>query len=158
MSSERLGALTPVKAEARVLVIDDDDDLRFATRLALDSAGWHVAEAATAAEGLRAMDDVDPDVVLLDLGLPDADGFSVLAELRSSDRTAWVPVVVLSGRSDPAGGSLLLLAGAQDYLVKPYSTAELHARLVAARRVAVQPRSLADSERELRLLAEHTTD
>jgi diguanylate cyclase (GGDEF)-like protein/PAS domain S-box-containing protein len=142
----------------RVLVVEDDDDLRFVTRLALETSGWNVAEAATAAAALQAMDIVDPDVVLLDLGLPDADGLSVLFQLKAVERTSWVPVVVLSGRSNPTEVSRLLLTGAQDYLVKPYSTGELHARLVAAQRVALEHRRLAASEQELRLLADHMTD
>jgi diguanylate cyclase (GGDEF)-like protein/PAS domain S-box-containing protein len=147
-----------VTAQPRVLVVEDSEVVRLAARIVLDGAGWEVAEAATAAEGLRAMETVDPDVVLLDLGLPDADGFSVLAELKQTERTAWVPVVVLSGRSDHGEVSRLLLAGAQDYLVKPFLPAELHARLVAARRVAVEHRRLAaeahaleESERRWRI-------
>ena len=132
-----------VTPNPRVLVVDDSEVVRLAARMVLDGAGWEVAEAATAAEGLRAMESVDPDVVLLDLGLPDADGFSVLGEWKGTERTAWVPVVVLSGRSDHNEVSRLLLAGAQDYLVKPFLPAELHARLVAARRVAVEHRRLA---------------
>jgi diguanylate cyclase (GGDEF)-like protein/PAS domain S-box-containing protein len=132
-------------------VVEDSETLRFSTRLVLEAEGWEVAEAATAAECLWSMDSVDPDVVLLDLGLPDADGFSVLAHLKSVESTAWVPVVVLSGRSDRAEVSRLLLAGAQDYLVKPFLSGELHARLVAARRVALQHRRLAESERRGRV-------
>jgi diguanylate cyclase (GGDEF)-like protein/PAS domain S-box-containing protein len=140
-----------VRVEPRVLVVEDSEALRFTTRLVLEAAGWEVAEAATAAGCLWAMDSVDPDVVLLDLGLPDADGFSVLAHLKSQESTAWVPVVVLSGRSDRAEVSRLLLAGAQDYLVKPFTAVELHARLVAARRVALQHRLLAYAERRGRV-------
>jgi diguanylate cyclase (GGDEF)-like protein/PAS domain S-box-containing protein len=135
-----------VEAPPRVLVVDDSDVLRFSTRLALEAVGWEVAEAATAAECLEIMEPTDPDVVLLDLGLPDADGFSVLTQLKESERTSWVPVVVLSGRSERREVSRLLLAGAQDYLVKPVMGDELNARLVAARRVAVEHRRLAKSE------------
>jgi diguanylate cyclase (GGDEF)-like protein/PAS domain S-box-containing protein len=135
-----------VEPAPRVLVVDDSDVLRFSTRLALEAGGWEVAEAATAAECLAIVEPTDPDVVLLDLGLPDADGFSVLTQLKASERTSWVPVVVLSGRSERREVSRLLLAGAQDYLVKPVLADELNARLVAARRVAVEHRRLAQSE------------
>ena len=134
------------KALPRVLVVDDSEVLRFSTRLALDAAGWDVAEAATAAECLEIVEPTDPDVVLLDLGLPDADGFSVLTQLKASEQTSWIPVVVLSGRSERREVGRLLLAGAQDYLVKPVLGDELNARLVAARRVAVEHRRLAESE------------
>ncbi|MDQ1368246.1 MAG: hypothetical protein QOF20_599 [Acidimicrobiaceae bacterium] len=152
------GAASTAKAAPRVLVVEDSELLRLTARLALQAAGWDVAEAATAAECLQTIGSVDPDVVVLDLGLPDADGFSVLAELKRSEHTAWIPVVVLSGRSDAAEVSRLLLCGAQDYLVKPFVASELHARLVAARRVAIEHRRLAASERELRLLLDNTTD
>jgi diguanylate cyclase (GGDEF)-like protein/PAS domain S-box-containing protein len=147
-----------VTAEPCVLLVDDDETVRFLARLTLEAAGWIVAEAETAAECLAAMEKVDPDVVLLDLSLPDADGLAVLTRLKTAEATSWVPVVILSGESDPSQVSRLLLAGAQDYMVKPFSANELHARLVAARRVAVEHRRLAASEAELRLLAENTTD
>jgi diguanylate cyclase (GGDEF)-like protein/PAS domain S-box-containing protein len=164
MSMERVvdlaegAAVTAERSKPRVLVVEDSDHLRLLSRRVLEASGWDVADAATAGECLQTIEAVDPDVVLLDLGLPDADGDSVLAELKRSERTAWVPVVVLSGRSDGAEVSRLLLCGAQDYLVKPFVPAELHARLVAARRVAVEHRRLAASERELRLLLDNTTD
>ena len=145
-------------SELKVLIVDDDGALRFLARLGLEAAGWTVAEASTGADCLAAMESVDPDVVLLDLALPDGDGFSVMAELKKTERTSWVPVVILSGESSQSEVIRLLLAGAQDYLVKPVSSGILHARLVAARRVSQEHRRLAASERELRLLAENTTD
>ena len=148
----------PMTAELRVLIVDDDEALRFMARLGLEAAGWTVAEATTGAGCLAAMESVDPDVVLLDLALPDGDGMSVMAELKKTERTSWVPVVILSGESNQSEVIRLLLAGAQDYLVKPFSSGVLHARLVAARRVSQEHRRLAASERELRLLAENTTD
>jgi diguanylate cyclase (GGDEF)-like protein/PAS domain S-box-containing protein len=149
---------TPMTEELRVLIVDDDEALRFLARMGLEAAGWTVAEATSGASCLAAMESVDPDVVLLDLCLPDGDGVSVLAELKKTERTAWVPVVILSGESNPSEVIRLLLAGAQDYLVKPFPSGVLHARLIAARRVSQEHRRLAASERELRLLAENTTD
>jgi diguanylate cyclase (GGDEF)-like protein/PAS domain S-box-containing protein len=149
---------TPMTEELRVLIVDDDEALRFLARMGLEAAGWTVAEATSGASCLAAMESVDPDVVLLDLCLPDGDGLSVLAELKKTERTAWVPVVILSGESNPSEVIRLLLAGAQDYLVKPFPSGVLHARLIAARRVSQEHRRLAASERELRLLAENTTD
>src|ERR1700722_5139117 len=158
MSSADGACWTEVRTKPRVLVVEDSDSLRYLARLVLEAAGWDVAEAATARECLRSMGAVDPDVVLLDLGLPAADGHSVLAGISGWERTSWVPVVVLSARSDSAEVSRLLLSGAQDYLIKPFVPVELHARLVAARRVAVEHRHLAASERELRLILDNTTD
>jgi DNA-binding response OmpR family regulator len=123
-----------LSANARVLVVEDDEAVRFLTRLALTAAGWIVSEAATAADCRQMISEVDPDVVLLDLGLPDVDGVAVLSELKGEESTSWVPVVILSGRSDRSEVSRLLLAGAQDYVMKPFTPDELHARLVAARR------------------------
>src|SRR5436305_768776 len=93
---------TPMTEELRVLIVDDDEALRFLARMGLEAAGWTVAEATSGASCLAAMESVDPDVVLLDLCLPDGDGLSVLAELKKTERTAWVPVVILSGESNPS--------------------------------------------------------
>lgn len=112
--------------DARILVIDDEAPIRRFLRLALESDGHSVLEAATAREGLLAAARETPALLILDLGLPDADGLSVLRDLRGwSD----VPVLILSVRSDEAGKVAALDAGAQDYVVKPFSVKELLARV-----------------------------
>lgn len=113
---------------ARILVIDDETPIRRFLRVALEAEGYAVTEAATAHAGIeRAALDV-PDAAILDLGLPDADGISVLRAIRE-----WsaMPVLVLSVRSDEAGKVAALDAGAQDYVTKPFGVKELLARLRA---------------------------
>jgi two-component system KDP operon response regulator KdpE len=116
---------------SRVLVIDDERQIRRLLRVSLEAQGFEVHEAATAEDGLRSIQGVKPDVVLLDLGLPDMDGSELLARLRT---WSTVPVLILSVRNSEEDIVRLLNAGADDYIIKPFNTGELVARL----RVAVR--------------------
>ena len=120
--------MTDAEAPAphRILVIDDEAPIRRFLRVALEAEGHGVVEAATARAGIAAVAREAPALVILDLGLPDADGLAVLAEVRP-----WsaVPVIILSVRSDEAGKVAALDAGAQDYVVKPFGVKELLARV-----------------------------
>jgi two-component system KDP operon response regulator KdpE len=120
-------------AAVRVLVVDDDPQIVRALRINLTAHGYHVSTAATGRAALRSVGDLHPDVVVLDLGLPDLDGSEVIAGLRG-----WtaVPIVVLSARSDSTDKVAALDAGADDYVTKPFGMAELLARLRAAVRRA----------------------
>ena len=113
------------------LVIDDEVQIRRLLRVVLESADYLVHEAETAAQGLTDAATRRPDVVLLDLGLPDSDGVNVLRRLREWSQ---VPVIVLSVRDDEEGKVAALDSGADDYVTKPFSSAELLARLRAAQR------------------------
>jgi len=115
----------------RVLVIDDEPQILRALRINLSVRGYEVTTAATGAAALRAAAETRPDVIVLDLGLPDIDGIEVLAGLRG-----WMnaPVIVLSARSDPAEKVAALDAGADDYVTKPFGMDEFLARLRAALR------------------------
>lgn len=113
------------------LVIDDEVQIRRLLRVVLESADYQVHEAETAAQGLTDAATRRPDVILLDLGLPDSDGVNVLRRLREWSQ---VPVIVLSVRDDEEGKVAALDAGADDYVTKPFSSAELLARLRAAQR------------------------
>lgn len=117
--------------KAVALVIDDEVQIRRLLRVVLESADYLVHEAETAAQGLTGAATRRPDVVLLDLGLPDSDGVNVLRRLREWSQ---VPVLVLSVRDDEEGKVAALDAGADDYVTKPFSSAELLARLRAAQR------------------------
>lgn len=110
----------------RILVIDDEAPIRRFLRVPLEAEGHSVIEAATAREGILMVAREAPGLVILDLGLPDADGLTVLREIRG-----WssVPVLVLSVRADEAGKVAALDAGAQDYVVKPFGMNELLARI-----------------------------
>lgn len=113
---------------ARILVIDDEEQIRRFLRISLKSQGYHVLEAENAQQGLAMAATQSPDLVVLDLGLPDADGKTVLNELR-----AWstVPVMILSVRASETEKVLLLDAGANDYVTKPFRLGVLLARLRA---------------------------
>lgn len=114
-----------------VLVVEDDHAVRDAVVRALTAAGHEVTAASGALEALRVVADSPVDVVVLDLGLPDIDGFDALRMLRGiSD----VPVVVATARDDEQEVIRLLDAGADDYVVKPYDPAHLEARLRAVLR------------------------
>ena len=115
----------------RVLVIDDDPQLLRALRIALRAAGHDVDTAPDGGTALQRAAAVHPDVIVLDLGLPDLDGTDVLAGLRP-----WYtgPVLVLSARADSQDKVRALDAGADDYVTKPFDMSELLARLRAALR------------------------
>lgn len=117
----------------KALVIDDEIQIRRLLRVALESAGYTVHEAATGQEGLQAVAFRRPDVVLLDLGLPDLGGQEVLRRLREWSE---VPVVILTVRDSEDDKVAALDAGADDYVTKPFSTPELLARLRVAQRRA----------------------
>jgi len=112
-----------------VVVIDDEVQIRRLLRVSLETQGFSVHLASTGEEGLRLVQGKKPDLVLLDLGLPDQDGAEVLAGLR---RWSSVPVIILSVRNAEEDIVRLLDAGADDYLVKPFSTVELVARMKVA--------------------------
>jgi two-component system, OmpR family, KDP operon response regulator KdpE len=113
------------------LIIDDEVQIRRLLRVVLESAEYSVHEAETATQGLTEAATCRPDAILLDLGLPDGDGVNVLRRLREWSQ---VPVIVLSVRDDEEGKVAALDAGADDYVTKPFSSAELLARLRAAQR------------------------
>jgi two-component system KDP operon response regulator KdpE len=113
-------------AAPRILLIEDDASIRRFVRLALEDEGWQVFESDTAKRGLIEAASRQPDAVVLDLGLPDADGKQVIAELRG-----WsaLPILVLSAREREEEKVAALDAGADDYLTKPFGVPELLARL-----------------------------
>jgi two-component system KDP operon response regulator KdpE len=119
----------------RVLVIEDEPEIRRFLRVSLAAHQFDVNEAETGQAGLVAAASQPPEVVLLDLGLPDISGFEVIAQLR-----AWspVPIIVLSARGQESDKVAALDAGADDYLTKPFGIAELLARLRVALRHAAR--------------------
>ncbi|MGG7103740.1 response regulator [Rhodococcus sp. 24CO] len=116
---------------SRILVVDDEPQILRALRINLTVRGYDVVTASTGAGALRAAAERPPDVVILDLGLPDMDGTEVLAGLRG-----WctAPVIVLSARTDSADKVEALDAGADDYVTKPFGMDEFLARVRAAAR------------------------
>ncbi|MBS0362195.1 MAG: response regulator transcription factor [Proteobacteria bacterium] len=130
---------------ATVLIVEDDASLNAALAATLKAAGFRPVTARTAAEGLRWFAHYAPDLVLLDLGLPDRDGLSVIAEIRGRDPAAGgrTPIVVLSARNAEAMKVQALDLGADDYVGKPFGVEELLARLRAGLRHGVQARGSA---------------
>jgi len=113
------------------LIIDDEVQIRRLLRLALESKGYEVQEAENGQLGLQACAVHRPEVVLLDLGLPDMDGIEVLRRLREWSEA---PVLILSVRDEEKGKIAALESGADDYVTKPFATGELLARLAAIQR------------------------
>lgn len=115
-----------------ILVVDDEAQIHRFLRPALEAAGYRALQATTGAEALRLAAAASPDLVLLDLGLPDLDGQEVLARLRAF---CAAPVIVLSAREREAEKIAALDAGAHDYVEKPFALGELLARIRAAIRL-----------------------
>jgi two-component system KDP operon response regulator KdpE len=115
----------------RVLVVEDDREIRALVQASLSVEGFEVQTAASLSEAHAMLRHSPPDVIVLDLGLPDGDGESLLAALR---RERGTPVLVISARDGDGSKIRLLDAGADDYLVKPFSVGELLARLRVALR------------------------
>jgi two-component system KDP operon response regulator KdpE len=111
------------------LVIDDEPQIRKLLRLGLSGKGYDVQEASSGFEGIQMARAVHPDIIVLDLGLPDMEGSAVLADIRAA---STVPVVILSVRDSEAGIVALLDAGADDYVTKPFGMDMLVARMNAA--------------------------
>jgi len=118
-----------------VLVIEDEKDIRGFVRTSLESEGWHVFEAGTVATGLVEAGTRKPDVVILDLGLPDRDGLLFIQEVR---KWSELPILILSARTEEPNKIAALDAGADDYLTKPFGVGELLARVRALLRRRVK--------------------
>ena len=123
----------------RILVVDDEAPIRRYLRAALSTQGFNVYESASGEEALQAVLSHRPDIIILDLGLPDIDGIEVTRRLREWSQT---PIIILSVREAEQDKIAALDAGADDYLTKPFGTGELLARM----RVALRKQSSAANE------------
>jgi two-component system, OmpR family, KDP operon response regulator KdpE len=119
------------KARPSVLIVDDESQLRRFLRAGFELGGFSVREAETGEEGLKSTTLKAPDLIILDLGLPDREGVELLEQIRSWSN---VPIIVLSARSDEEEKVYLLQRGADDYVTKPFGMSELLARSEAALR------------------------
>jgi len=120
----------------RVLVIDDEPPIRKLLRVGLSAHGYQTVEASSGKSALELLHEQPPDLVILDLGLPDMQGHELLRTMRA--RNDSVPIVVLSSRDDETGKVQALDAGADDYVTKPFGMDELLARMRAALRHQLQ--------------------
>jgi two-component system KDP operon response regulator KdpE len=126
----------PIASGPTVLVVEDDDETRAALVRELATRGYRVAEAGDGSSALAKWDSRRPDIVLLDLGLPDMDGLDIVRRIR---RDAATPIVILSGRYEERQKVEALERGADDYVTKPFGVDELNARLRVALRRAAGP-------------------
>ncbi|WP_096704688.1 response regulator transcription factor [Magnetospirillum sp. 15-1] len=122
---------------SRILVVDDEPQIRKFLRISLSANGYEVTEADSAAAGLAAFRAQPPDLLVLDLGLPDMDGQEVISTVRE---TSDLPIIVLSVRAQEQDKVEALDRGANDYVVKPFGVAELMARV----RASLRPRTPKD--------------
>jgi len=129
-----------------VLVIEDEPQMRRFLRASLTSHGFQVVEAAAAKEGMAMATSHNPEIVLLDLGLPDADGMALTREMRGWAR---MPIIVISARGREADKVEALDSGADDYLTKPFGVNELLARMRVALRHAQQARGSTETVVEI---------
>jgi DNA-binding response OmpR family regulator len=118
---------------ALVLVVDDADHIRALVRRLLEGAGYEVAEASNGRECLRLLYDLKPDLVLLDVSMPDMDGWQTLERIRE---LTWVPILMVTARDAPPERVRGLRGGADDYILKPFEPDELVARIETALRHA----------------------
>ena len=121
------------EVKIKILIIEDENRIRFFMRTMLEYAGYDVLTAATGREGIELINSHCPNVVLLDLGLPDMDGIEVVKSLR---KWSSMPVIVVSARGEEKDKVAALEAGADDYISKPFGKAELLARIKVALRHA----------------------
>ena len=138
--------MTGQRAGLRLLLVEDEEDARRFVARYLTRLGYRVDEAATAADAWRSWEAHRADLLLIDLGLPDADGVSIIRRVR---REAPTPIIVLSARDEERDKIAGLDAGADDYLTKPFGTDELDARIRAVLRRSVG--APADADGLLRL-------
>jgi two-component system KDP operon response regulator KdpE len=120
----------------RILMIEDEQEIRRFLRVSLASQGYRPVESACGKDGVLQAASQPPDLIILDLGLPDIDGMEVIREVRQWSK---VPIIILSARGQEHEKVSALDAGADDYLTKPFSVGELLARIRVAMRHATQP-------------------
>ncbi len=116
----------------KILLVEDDENIRIMVGAMLESSGYQVIETRSGATAMTLASSHIPDLILLDLGLPDMDGMEILEYVRKTD---LVPIIVLSARSDEAEKVKAFDLGANDYITKPFGTGELLARVRASLRI-----------------------
>jgi two-component system KDP operon response regulator KdpE len=133
----------------RILIVDDEPDIRRFLRASLKLYQYEILEAATGKDAIQMVDDHRPDLIILDLGLPDLDGVEVTRQVR---QTSHIPIIILSVRNSENEKIEALDAGAEDYLTKPFGMGELLARVrVVLRRSEPQGNNRVLTFRDLRL-------
>jgi len=124
---ERGGAAAPRRSEGRrlILIVDDDDRLREFVRVNLEMEGYSVREASSAEEGLSALDDEPPDLILLDVMMPQVDGWEMLRRVHERHGVGAIPVIMFSGKVDGESLKAATSRGAQGFIGKPFNPQQL---------------------------------
>jgi excisionase family DNA binding protein len=124
---ERGGATAPRRSEGRrlILIVDDDERLREFVRVNLEMEGYAVREAASAEEGLTALEDEPPDLILLDVMMPQVDGWEMLRRVHERHGVGAIPVIMFSGKVDEASLKAATSRGAQGFIGKPFNPQQL---------------------------------
>ncbi len=124
---ERGGTFTPRRAEGRrlILIVDDDDRLREFVRVNLEMEGYAVREASNATEGLAALEDEPPDLILLDVMMPQVDGWEMLRRVQERHGVGTIPVIMFSGKVDDEALKRATSRGAQGFIGKPFNPQDL---------------------------------
>ncbi len=124
---ERGGSAAPRRSEGRrlILIVDDDDRLREFVRVNLEMEGYAVREAANAEEGLKALDDEVPDLILLDVMMPQVDGWEMLRRVQERHGVGTIPVIMFSGKVDEQSLKTATSRGAQGFIGKPFNPQDL---------------------------------
>ena len=123
-----------VKIKQKVLVVDDEENIRMLVKFNLEKAGYEVLEASDGNKAIETAVNSTPDIVILDLMLPGIDGLEVCRHLKRHPRTAALPIIMLTAKSDEIDRVIGLELGADDYMTKPFSQRELVARIKAVLR------------------------
>ncbi|MEK6274869.1 MAG: response regulator [Actinomycetota bacterium] len=124
---ERGGSAAPRRGEGRrlILIVDDDDRLREFVRVNLEMEGYSVREATNADEGLRALEDEPPDLILLDVMMPEVDGWEMLRRVQERHGVGAIPVIMFSGKVDEQSLKTATSRGAQGFIGKPFNPQDL---------------------------------
>jgi len=126
-------------SKKKILAIDDESDLLLIIKTALFAEGYDVLTATNGPDGLALASDHIPDLIILDMMMPEMDGFEVLKELRASDKTAGIPVIMLTGVSEKAKIRTALDQGIDYYIVKPFEFHDLLSKIKIAMMDAEPP-------------------
>lgn len=133
----------------RILLVDDAQVERMQLQIRLKQLGHHVEVAASGREALAIYPDFDPELILLDISMPEMDGFQVAAEIRRRYHADWIPIIFLSSHDEPEMIAKAIEAGGDDYLVKPVNKIVLQSKLVAMQRIAHMRRELKQASAQL---------
>jgi diguanylate cyclase (GGDEF)-like protein len=143
--------MAAIESSMRVLLVDDAQVERLQLQLRLKKLGYEVEVAASGREALEMYQDFDPELVLLDITMPEMDGFQVAMKIRQCFKD-WIPIIFLSGHDDPEMIAQAIAVGGDDYLVKPVNKIVLQSKLTAMQRIALMRRELKQTSAELELL------